>query len=237
MALVAGLGNPGPRYQGTRHNAGFLVVDELARRWGSTFTGDRLAKRARHGSHRLLKPWTFMNLSGRAVQAEMARLAIAPADLVVVHDDLDLPLGRIRIKRGGGAGGQRGVRDIAERIGPDFARVRLGIGRPPERWTVEHWVLSRFRPDEEELVVDVVALAADAVELLLAEGLDAAMNRINGSDLRAPEPGATAENASDVRRPTRSAAPDRGSRDASPQRDRADGGNDAADDQPNRPDT
>ena len=236
MALVVGLGNPGPRYQGTRHNAGFLVVDELARRWGSTFDGDRLAKRARHGAHRLLKPWTFMNLSGRAVQAEMTRLTIPPTDLVVVHDDLDLPLGRIRIKRGGGAGGQKGIRDIAERIGPDFARVRVGIGRPPERWTVENWVLSRFRPDEEELVSEVVALAADAVELLLEEGLEPAMNRINGTDLRAPEEDASPAGGAGEGRSTRRTQLEGAGRDAAPQPDAADR-DDAAEDQPNRPET
>ena len=187
MALVVGLGNPGPRYQGTRHNAGFLVVEELARRWGVTLTGDRLARRARHGTHRLLEPWTFMNLSGRPVQAEMSRLSLGPGDLVVVHDDLDLPFGRIRVKRGGGAGGQKGVRDIAARIGSDFIRVKVGIGRPPHRWTVENWVLSRFREDEQDLLQEVVGLAADAVDLLLADGLDAAMNRINGVDLRGPQ--------------------------------------------------
>jgi PTH1 family peptidyl-tRNA hydrolase len=126
-----------------------------------------------------------MNLSGRAVQAEMTRNGVSPGDLVVVHDDLDLPLGRLRLKAAGGAGGQKGVRDIAERIGPDFVRVKVGIGRPPERWTVENWVLSRFRPDEQELLHDVVATAADAVERLLAGGLEAAMNAYNGVDLRA----------------------------------------------------
>ena len=222
MALVVGLGNPGPQYRGTRHNAGFLVVDELARRWGATFSADRVADRARAGEHRLLKPRTFMNLSGRAVQAEMSRHGIAPDEIVVVHDDLDLPLGRLRLKRGGGAGGQKGVKDIAERVGADFERVKVGIGRPPERWTVENWVLSRFREDELGLVDDVVAAAADAVEALLAEGLEAAMNRYNGLDLREPaeppppEPGQTSEAAGSNRASDASA-------DADP------------DDQPNRP--
>lgn len=183
MALIVGLGNPGPRYRGTRHNAGFLVVDELARRWGVELTEDRLAARGRSGSHRLLEPKTFMNLSGRAVQAEMTKHAVSPTELVVIHDDLDLPLGRLRAKHGGGAGGQRGVKDIIDRIGADFMRVKLGIGRPPERWTVENWVLSRFRPDELDLLDEVVSTAADAVEFLLERGLEEAMNRYNGVDL------------------------------------------------------
>lgn len=198
MALVVGLGNPGPRYQGTRHNAGFLVVDELARRWNASFSADKIAARARAGDHRLLMPLTFMNLSGRAVQAEMTRHGYTPADLVVIHDDLDLPLGRLRLKHGGGAGGQKGVKDIAERIGPDFDRVKIGIGRPPERWTVENWVLSRFKPAEADIVEDVVAAAADAVEHLLAQGLEATMNRFNGVDLRAPTEVSGAANDGDA---------------------------------------
>lgn len=188
MALVVGLGNPGPRYRGTRHNAGFLVLDELFRRWDVDPSADKVAIRGRAGEHRLVKPLTFMNLSGRAVQAEMTRYGIPPDDLIVVHDDLDLPLGRLRLKVGGGAGGQKGVRDITERIGPDFVRVKVGIGRPPERWTVENWVLSRFRPEELALVDEVATVAADAVERILAEGIEAAMNAFNGVDLRAAEP-------------------------------------------------
>lgn len=198
MALVVGLGNPGPRYQGTRHNAGFLVVAELARRWNTSFAADKIAARARAGEHRLLMPLTFMNLSGRAVQAEMTRQGYGPGDLVVIHDDLDLPLGRLRLKHGGGAGGQKGVKDIAGRIGPDFDRVKIGIGRPPERWTVENWVLSRFKPNEAVLVEAVVGAAADAVEHLLAEGLEAAMNRFNGIDLRPSEEVPAAANDDDV---------------------------------------
>ena len=225
MALVVGLGNPGPSYRGTRHNAGFLVLDELARRWGASFSSDRVAERARSGDHRLLKPLTFMNVSGRAVQADMSRHGISPADLVVVHDDLDLPLGRLRLKHGGGAGGQKGVKDIAERIGPDFHRVKVGIGRPPERWTVENWVLSRFREDERPLVDDVVAAAADAVEMLLAEGLEPAMNRYNGLDLRdPPEPPPNDDAAAPASAGTEDASADTAAPDGP-----------AVDDQPNRP--
>lgn len=184
MRLVVGLGNPGPRYAGTRHNAGFLVVDELARRHGASFRGGRHGEVARLGRVRLLKPQTFMNRSGAAVQAAATKNGIPPEEILVVHDDLDLPLGRLRVRRGGGAGGQKGVRDVIDRLGPDFARLKIGIDRPPARWTTENWVLSRFRDDEAELVQRVVDAAADGVEALLRDGVDAAANTVNGADLR-----------------------------------------------------
>lgn len=180
--LIVGLGNPGPKYGETRHNAGFLVVDELARRWSLSFKKARLAEEAK-GESLLIKPTTFMNLSGQAVHAYMTKLGLKPESILVVHDDLDLPLGRLRLKKGGGAGGQRGVKDIASRIGPEFARLKLGIGRPPERWTVENWVLSKFREDEAALLGEVVGAAANAVEQVLSEGLMVAMNRVNGLEL------------------------------------------------------
>jgi len=186
VRILAGLGNPGPRYRGTRHNAGYLVLDTLAERWRVSFRRARDADEARAGDLLLLKPRTFMNLSGRAVQASLTRTGVPPTELLVVHDDLDLSLGRLRLRRGGGAGGQRGVRDIIERLGPDFVRLKVGISRPPEGWNAERWVLSRFGGDERELLERVVAAAADAVDLLLAEGLEAAMTRVNGVDLAAP---------------------------------------------------
>jgi len=188
LKLIVGLGNPGARYAGTRHNAGFLVVDELARRWGAGFRAGRQADAANAPGVVLLKPRTFMNLSGAAVQAQMARGRVAPADLLVVHDDLDLPLGRLRLRRGGGAGGQRGVQDVIARIGPDFDRLKIGISRPPEGWTAEHWVLSRFRDDEAELLERVVHHAADAVERVRDEGWAKAVTWANALDLAAPPP-------------------------------------------------
>jgi len=136
------------------------------------------------GQIRLLKPTTFMNLSGAAVQAAATRNGVRPEEIAVVHDDLDLPLGRLRIRTGGGAGGQKGVRDIVTRIGPDFVRLKVGIGRPPPRWTVEHWVLSRFREDESELVERVVDAATDGLEAIVRDGPEVAANRVNGLDLR-----------------------------------------------------
>jgi len=128
----------------------------------------------------LVKPRSYMNLSGRVVQAQLARSRAKPSEVLVIHDDLDMPLGRLRFKTGGGAGGQRGVQDVIRAIGPAFLRLKVGIGRPPEGWTIESWVLSRFREDERALVSDVVKAAADAVDTLLREGLDAAMNQANG---------------------------------------------------------
>ncbi len=185
MHVLAGLGNPGPRYRGTRHNAGYLVLDELARRWGTPFRRGRAADEARARGLLLLKPRTYMNLSGRAVQAALTRAGLPPAELLVVHDDLDLPLGRLRLRRGGGAGGQRGVRDIIERLGPDFTRLKVGISRPPEGWTAEHWVLSRFSENERDVLDAVVAAAADAVEILLERGPEAAMSHANGIEVAA----------------------------------------------------
>lgn len=214
MRIFVGLGNPGPRYTGTRHNAGFLVLEELAARAGARFQRAREADVARcrlpsgappqplgasasapltgHAAPSeevvLLKPRTFMNLSGRAVQATLARERARPETLLVVHDDLDLPLGRVRFKQGGGAGGQRGVQDIIDAIGPEFLRLKVGIGRPPEGWATEAWVLSRFRDDERALVEDVVRAAADAIETFVRHGIDAAMNQANGLRLGPDRP-------------------------------------------------
>ncbi len=187
LRLIVGLGNPGPQYQKTRHNAGFFVLDELARRHGVAFKSGKLAEEAKWDGAYLLKPLTFMNLSGSAVQAALTRLRLTPAELLVVHDDLDLPFGRLRIRSGGSAGGQRGVTDTISRIGSDFTRLKIGISRPPAGWKVENWVLSRFREEEKPLLQAVVDHAADAVEVLRQEGQEAAMQRFNGLDLRPPE--------------------------------------------------
>src|SRR5680860_615236 len=188
MQVIVGLGNPGPRYARTRHNAGFFVVDELARRWGLPFQRERQADVANAetgGGVKLLKPRSYMNLSGGSVQAQLTRGRTSPGELLVVHDDVDLPFGRLRFKQGGGAGGQKGVKDIISRIGPDFLRLKLGVGRPPTGWQTDAWVLARFSPAEQELLVKVVAAAADAVEQLLTSGLEAAMNKTNGLDFAA----------------------------------------------------
>ena len=184
MKLIVGLGNPGPRYAGTRHNAGFLVLDELVRGAGLRFRKQREAEVAEWDGVLLLKPHTYMNRSGAAVQAAMTRSRIPLDQVLVVHDDLDLPLGKLRLRQGGGgAGGQRGVQDIIERLGPGFGRLKLGISRPPEGWAVEDWVLSRFREDERGLVLEVVAAAVRALHGLREDGWERTGNWLNGLDL------------------------------------------------------
>jgi PTH1 family peptidyl-tRNA hydrolase len=165
-------------------------VEELARRRGARFRTQKRADVAEADGLTLVRPRTYMNLSGEAVQAALARGRVRPEALLVIHDDLDLPLGRLRFKRGGGAGGQRGVADVIARIGAGFDRLKVGISRPPAGWATEGWVLSRFRDDERDLVERVIAAAADAVERRLRDGWEAACGFANGLDLAAPEPAA-----------------------------------------------
>ena len=196
VKVVAGLGNPGERYRLTRHNVGFRVVDLLADRWGLTGAG-----RVRDGAARLevqlsdpdervllVKPMKYMNLSGGPVKAALRQTGADPAeDLLVVTDDVDLPLGRLRLRREGSAGGHNGLRDIIASLGSnEFNRLRVGIGRPgSSRVTVNH-VLATFKPAERELATEAIAAAADAVEMWLRDGIEAAMNEFNGLDLAAP---------------------------------------------------
>lgn len=189
MKLIVGLGNPGPRYAGTRHNAGFLVLDALAAAEGLRFRQQRQTDVAEWDGVVLLKPRTYMNLSGAAVQAAITRSRIPLDQVLVVHDDLDLPLGKLRLRQGGGgAGGQRGVQDIIERLGPGFGRLKLGISRPPDGWAVEDWVLSRFREDERGLVQEVVGAAVRALRGLREEGWERTGNWLNGLDLASSPP-------------------------------------------------
>jgi PTH1 family peptidyl-tRNA hydrolase len=182
--LVAGLGNPGREYVATRHNVGFLVADELARRlggsWRAKFSGDLAEVRLDGLRLALLKPQTFMNESGRSVGAAVRFFKVAPADVLVVHDEVDLEPGRLQARLGGGLAGHNGLRSVAQHLGtPDFARLRIGVGRPErgDPRPVADFVLSEFPP---ELNVDsLVAKAADAVESVAAEGLEEAQNRFN----------------------------------------------------------
>jgi peptidyl-tRNA hydrolase, PTH1 family len=184
--LVVGLGNPGPEYDYTRHNAGQLVIDELARRhsfarakrgFEGRFAAGEIAGRAAG----MLVPTTYMNRSGRSVAAALRGLDLAVADLLVVHDHIDLPFGRLRLADGGGHGGNNGVKSISGLIGPDYARLRIGVGRPLSRdpEVVADYVLQKFAEPREQ-VQELVTRAADAVETWLADGLEAAMNRVNG---------------------------------------------------------
>jgi PTH1 family peptidyl-tRNA hydrolase len=182
--LVAGLGNPGREYAGNRHNVGYMVVDELARRhggaWREKFAG-RLAL-VRIDDHRvgLLKPETFMNESGRSVGAAARFYRLEPDAILVVHDDSDLEPGRLQARRGGGLAGHNGLRSVAQHLGTrDFLRLRVGVGRPGrgDRRDLADYVLSDFEPHED--VAAIVARAAEAVEALDAEGLEAAQRRFH----------------------------------------------------------
>ncbi len=170
---MVGLGNPGRSYERTRHNVGFLVADELARRHGGSWRRRKRAEVAPVSlgfeEVALLKPTTYMNNSGAALAEHTAE------DLIVVHDDLDLPEGDVRVKVGGGAGGHNGLRSLIGRLGPDFVRVRVGIGRPPNAMNVTDYVLGRM----SSAVRDAVPRAADAVEAVIEDGPEAAMNRFN----------------------------------------------------------
>ena len=188
MKLVVGLGNPGKNYQATRHNVGFEVVDELARRDQARFRRKWLSSAVMARVHHacgediwLIKPQTYMNRSGLAVRAVMKKYGIAPEDVIVVVDDLDLDIGRMRIRKQGGAGGHNGLRSIIGETGTEgFMRVRVGIGRSQnDRETVDH-VLSRFKADERTIINDAVEKAADAVWTIIGNGVDAAMNQFNG---------------------------------------------------------
>lgn len=183
--LLTGLGNPGPKYEGTRHNVGFDVLDLWAGRHGLTQFKNgfqSLWLRERWGGRPLIiaKPQTFMNLSGQAVAAIMDYYQVDPGCLVVVHDDLDLPLGRLKIAVKGGSAGHKGVASVAKLIGTDrFTRLKVGIGRPRYGETVEGYVLAGFYPDQREQVNSMLRAAADCLEVILTEGSQAAMQRFH----------------------------------------------------------
>jgi PTH1 family peptidyl-tRNA hydrolase len=184
--LVVGLGNPGPNYAKTRHNLGFMVADLLADRIGSKFkvhkrSGAEISTGRLGGrSVVLAKPRTYMNESGRQVGPLANFYSVPPADVVVIHDDLDIEFGRVRLKLGGGEGGHNGLRSIATALGTkDFQRVRIGIGRPPGRKDPAAYVLENFTAAERPEVGVLCELAADACELLIELGLEAAQNRVH----------------------------------------------------------
>lgn len=185
MKLLVGLGNPGPRYARTRHNIGFLVAERIAANCGIALK--RQGHQGLSGVGRcagtettILLPQTFMNVSGASVASACKSLGVSPGDLIVLHDDLDLPFGILRIKVGGGHGGHNGIRSISEVLGrADYIRVKLGIGRPPAGGDVANYVLSNFTSGENRELEALIALAAEAVEYLLRDGAAAAMNRFN----------------------------------------------------------
>jgi len=186
--LVVGIGNPGEKYDNTRHNLGFEVIDELCRRHNGELCSSR-AERARvatvtiAGERVVLAcPETFMNLSGESVRPMVKRHGITdPTQVIVVHDELDLEPGRLKVKGGGSAAGHNGLRSIANHLGsPDFLRVRVGVGKPPHKGAGKDWVLRRLSKADREIFDDEVARAADAVETLVRDDLETAMNSFNG---------------------------------------------------------
>jgi PTH1 family peptidyl-tRNA hydrolase len=187
MKAIVGLGNPGAKYAGTRHNVGFGVVDELARRAGVVFEAapvDALMARWRRPDDGVLleKPLTFMNNSGQAI-GDLARyFKIDVADLLVVVDEVQLPLGRIRARARGSAGGHNGLKSAIAHLGDQFARLRLGVGRGDARRDLADHVLSRFDTDEAAEVERMIARAADAADTFIASGIEAMMNGYNGGD-------------------------------------------------------
>jgi PTH1 family peptidyl-tRNA hydrolase len=190
-ALLAGLGNPGREYRRNRHNVGFMALAEIARRAGADLRTHRfhgLLGQGRFGGRPviLVQPETFMNLSGECVGAAARFFRVPAEDLCALHDDVDLPFGRLQVKAGGGHGGHNGVRSVIEHLGSNaFRRIRIGVGRPPDsRIPTADYVLSDFYPEEARVLEEVLWRVADAVEVWLREGVQAAMNRFNG---RAPE--------------------------------------------------
>jgi PTH1 family peptidyl-tRNA hydrolase len=182
--LVAGLGNPGREYERTRHNAGWMVLDELARRhggsWRSKFSGSLAEVRLGELRLALLKPETYMNDSGRSVGAAVRFFKVEPEQVLVVHDDVDLEAGRLQARAGGGLAGHNGLRSLAQHLGSqDFLRLRIGVGRPGrgDPRPVADWVLSPFAPEEDAEAL--IARAADAVETIAQDGLEAAQQRYN----------------------------------------------------------
>ena len=192
MFLLVGLGNPGPEYTHTRHNAGFLVIDELASRCRARLKEVKFesyfARTSLAGTDLILaKPLTFMNRSGIATAGLLRYFSIAQEKLLIIYDDMDLPTGRIRLRPSGGSGGHKGVSSIIAYLGSEqFSRLRIGIGRGGEQESVESrdqrvvsYVLSPFQPGEEVLIQDAVQVAADAAEVFLQKGIEEAMNRFN----------------------------------------------------------
>ena len=188
IRLIAGLGNPGREYESTRHNAGYWWVDELARRQNMSFKNETkfhgLAARGQLHGHEmlLLKPQTFMNVSGRSVGAMAQFYKIEPAEILVVHDDLDLQPGAARLKLGGGHGGHNGLKDIIAHLGTrDFWRLRLGIGHPGERAEVVNFVLNDPRKEEQALIEQAMQRALEISELIIAGNQEAAMLKLHSA--------------------------------------------------------
>ena len=185
MKLVVGLGNPGRKYQDTRHNVGFMALAELAKRYGDgqikgKFHGEVVEANLSGQRALLLSPLTYMNESGKSVQEAKNFYKLPDEDLVVICDDLNLPVAKLRFREKGSSGGQKGLQDIVARLGSEeFARLRIGIGTPPEGWAWPDFVLSKFTKEEKAEIDEAVSRAADAVMLWACEGGDVCMNQYN----------------------------------------------------------
>lgn len=189
MRVIVGLGNPGPEYKKTRHNVGFWTLELLAERWTTRLSRHAFLALTGEAQWRgekilLVQPQTYMNRSGESVARIRDFYRLDLSDLIVIHDDLDLPLGRVRIKRGGGgAGGNRGIASLIEALGSkDFVRVKIGIGRPPGRQDSAHFVLQPFTQQEEAFILPAVDRAINAVETILTEGVDKAMALLHATE-------------------------------------------------------
>ena len=189
MKLIVGLGNPGREYQDTRHNAGFMVLDEIARRRNLTWAmapsqvpDTKVAKIFAAEAVLLARPLTFMNRSGEAVAALSRYYNVDPADLLVVVDDIDIPFGRLRTRASGSAGTHNGLRSVVERLGTQFPRLRVGVGRGDARRDLADHVLATFEPAEREQLDSIITRAADAAEMFAAEGIVKVMNTYNADD-------------------------------------------------------
>lgn len=193
MYLIAGLGNPGAKYRNTRHNIGFMVVNAFCRELGIVLTGRRFYSRNTrtdlYGKEIiLLRPVTYMNLSGKSVKACIDRYEISTGNILIIHDDLDLPLGRIKIVARGSAGGHRGVQSIIDHLGSgEFPRLKIGIGRPKYGEMTEDYVLSPFYKAEKEYIKEVINISVHASRLFISKGIVTAMNLINGKKLKLKE--------------------------------------------------
>ena len=189
VKLIVGLGNPGPRYRFSRHNAGFLVLDQLAQKHGMALSQrlfEALVTRGKIAGESVIAaaPQTFMNLSGTAVRRILDFYRIEVVDLIVIHDDMDLPFGTIRLKEGGGHGGHKGLISVIEQLGnPGFLRVRIGIGKPVMREMVESYVLSPFSEEEMQTVPDIAATACDVVTDIVSSGVQAAIVKYHGKTI------------------------------------------------------
>ncbi len=184
MKIIVGLGNPGQEYGATRHNVGFMTVDKLAEKWSITTWRERynglVAEYRGEETVLLVKPQTYMNLSGRAIVPLVNFYKVQFNEITVIYDDLDLPAGRLRLRLKGGSGGHRGIESMLYELGnDDFNRVRIGIGRPPQGWETANYVLGRFNSEEAPVISEAIDQAASAVECILQEGFTKAMNKFN----------------------------------------------------------